>query len=81
MYYFYILQNNYGKLYCGYTQNVDLRVLKHNQSSGAKYTSKYKNFQLVFKQEFDTKQEALKRESQIKKWSRSKKLALINDKL
>lgn len=57
MYYFCILKNDYGKLYCGYSEDPQSRLKKHNQSSGAKYTRKYGKFKLVYTEGFGTKTE------------------------
>lgn len=78
MWYVYLLECNDRSYYCGYTQDVDLRVCRHNQGRGAVYTACRKPVKLVWQESHDTEQSALKRERQIKGWSRVKKKALIN---
>lgn len=43
----------------------------------AKYIRYFVSFELVYKEEYSTRQEAMKREWQLKKWTRVKKEALI----
>ncbi len=77
MYTVYILKNSYNKLYIGYTSNIKERIGRHTSGDGAKYTQKYKDFTLVYEEEFETVLEARKREKQIKGWRREKKDNLI----
>lgn len=76
--YVYILECNDKTLYTGYTTNLKNRIKKHNNSVGAKYTRGRTPVKLVYFEVFDTKSEALKREIEIKKFSREKKMDLIN---
>jgi putative endonuclease len=81
-YYCYILRCSDDTLYCGYTDNLELRVEKHNRKKGAKYTRHRTPATLVYSEKLETKSEALKREHQIKKLTREEKLKLISyDKL
>jgi putative endonuclease len=81
MYYFYIAKNKHQKLYVGSTSNLTNRLKRHNLGYGAKYTSVLKSYDIVYSEKFLTLQESRSREAQIKKWSRKKKLALIENKL
>lgn len=76
----YILQCNDDSLYTGYTVNIEERLKLHEAGKGAKYTRGRGPFRLVYTERYSTKSEALKREYEIKQWSRAKKLALINKK-
>ncbi len=78
MFYVYILQNRVGKFYVGVSKNLEERLRLHNKGKGAKYTSDYKGFQIVYKEEHNVLADACKREKQIKGWSRAKKKALIS---
>ena len=49
----------------------------HNKGIGAKYTRNRYPVELVYSESFETKQEAMKREYEIKKLKRIKKLDLI----
>jgi len=65
-------------LYTGYTTNLDKRIKTHNAKKGAKYTRGRTPVVLKYYEEFDNKVDATKRESQIKKLRRAKKLRLFN---
>lgn len=75
--YIYILECSDGTYYTGWTNNLELRIEAHNSGKGAKYTRGRTPVKIVYKEEFDTKTEALKREIEIKKLSRLKKIELI----
>jgi predicted GIY-YIG superfamily endonuclease len=75
--YVYILLCNDSTLYTGWTNDPESRVCAHNAGSGAKYTKMRLPVKLVYLENLDTKTEALKRELEIKKLSRRKKLELI----
>ena len=78
MFYCYILKCSDGTLYTGYTNNLEKRVETHNKGKGAKYTKKRLPVELVYYEEFQTKEEAMSREWHIKhKLSRKEKLKLI----
>lgn len=76
-YFTYILKCADDTLYTGYTDNVEKRVFVHNSGKGAKYTRARLPVSLLYFEEFQSKSDALKREAQIKKLSRTKKLELI----
>ena len=77
MYFVYLLKCSDDTLYCGYTLDVKSRVIKHNVGKGAKYTVSRRPVNLVYWEKYTTKSLALRREYQIKKLSRSEKLALL----
>ncbi len=77
LFYVYILSNQNGMLYTGVTSNLEERVLEHKQKRFKGYTQKYAIDRLVYYEEFEVSLEAIEREKQIKKWRRSKKIALI----
>ena len=77
-YFVYILLTEDDKLYCGYTDDVEKRLLAHVSGTGAKYTRAHKPLKIVYKQEFATKSEAMKEEYRIKHLPRSEKFKLIN---
>ena len=80
MNYTYILSCSDGTLYTGWTNDLEKRLKAHNKGKGAKYTKTRRPVSLVYHEEFDTKEEAMKREYAIKKLSRTKKLELIEQK-
>ena len=80
MNYIYIVQCKDGTYYTGWTNNLEKRVLQHNQGKGAKYTKARKPVELLYFEEYETKEQAMKREYEIKQLPRSKKEELINSK-
>ncbi|GGW78335.1 GIY-YIG nuclease family protein [Salegentibacter mishustinae] len=56
-----------NKYYIGSTQDINIRLEKHLQSKQG-FTSKAKDWVLVYSEEFKIRTEAIRRERQIKKW-------------
>jgi putative endonuclease len=79
MYFLYILRTSSNTLYIGQTNNLKKRLQEHKgkTSKSAKYVRFFNSFELVYTEEFPTRQEAMKREWQLKKWTKAKKEALI----
>ena len=77
MWYTYILKCSDGSFYTGHTNDLSKRLNRHNVGRGPKWTSYRLPVKLVFQEHHETEESAIKREKQIKKWSRSKKDALI----
>ncbi len=73
----YILECADGSYYTGSTNNIDLRLLQHNNGEGANHTKKRLPVKLVYHEEFKRIDEAFYREKQVQGWSRKKKEALI----
>lgn len=82
-YFTYILRTSRNTLYIGQTNNLEKRIKEHESKSSksAKYIRYFKSFELVYKEKYQTRQEAMKRECQLKKLSRAKKEALITRNL
>ena len=77
--YVYILECNDKTLYTGYTNNLEKRILSHNElKTGARYTKSRRPVKLIYSEKYKTKSESLKREIAIKKLNRGEKLKLIN---
>ena len=72
----YILQCADGTLYTGWTTDLENRINAHNSGSGAKYTRGRGPVRLLYSEVFETKGEALKREKEIQKMTRVRKLKL-----
>ncbi|MGX8774032.1 MAG: GIY-YIG nuclease family protein [Bacillota bacterium] len=77
MNYTYILRCSDGTLYTGWTNDLGRRVASHNDGTGGKYTRARRPVELVYYETFETKQEAMSREWQIKHMSRKDKEELI----
>ncbi|MGI6442594.1 MAG: GIY-YIG nuclease family protein [Synergistaceae bacterium] len=75
--YVYIVRCSDSTLYTGWTYDVDKRILAHNNGSGAKYTRGRTPVLLCYTESFETKEEALSREMEIKKLKRSEKEKLL----
>ena len=68
----YILfSKNLDRYYVGSTGNVEVRLEKHLQRHKG-FTSKAKDWTVVYVEKFASKEEAMKRERQIKKWKSRK---------
>jgi type I site-specific restriction endonuclease len=79
--YMYILQCVDGSFYTGSTKDLKLRLEQHKSGEGANYTSKHLPVKLVYYEVFDRIDAAFAREKQLQKWSRAKKIALIQGDL
>ena len=78
MNYTYILKCSDGSLYTGWTNDLERRVKVHNEGKGAKYTKSRRPVELVYYEEFLTKEEAMKREYEIKHFIRKYTLPLVH---
>ena len=76
----YIVRCSDGTLYAGWTNDLEKRLKAHNNGTGAKYTRTRRPVELVYYEEFETKEEAMRREYAIKQLSRQEKLKLIERK-
>jgi len=82
MFFTYILECSDKTFYVGYTNDLEKRLYKHNNSkSGAHYTKIRRPVFLKYQEKFKTLSEALKREREIKKLKRKDKIKLINNKI
>jgi putative endonuclease len=76
----YILRTDKNTLYTGYTDDLEKRLLKHREGKGSKYLRSFKSFEIVYREEFDTKSEAMKREAEIKKLTKQQKNLLLKSR-
>ena len=75
--YIYILRCRGGGLYTGWTVDVAHRVEQHQAGQGGRYTRSHLPVELVYHESWPTKSEAMRRETEIKKMSRTAKLNLV----
>ena len=75
--YLYILLCADGSFYTGSTNDLERRMLEHQNGEGANHTRKRLPVELVYTEEYDRIDGAYYRERQIHGWSHAKKLALI----
>lgn len=79
MYKIYILRTSKNTLYTGITNNIEKRLKEHKEKGkrASKYMKSVNSFELVYTEDFESKSQALVRESEIKKLTKLKKEALI----
>ena len=77
MNYAYMLRCSDGTLYSGWTNDLKKRLAAHNAGKGAKYTKTRLPVELVYFEEFATKEEAMRREWELKHLTRAEKLKLV----
>ena len=78
MFYMYILRCADGSLYIGNTSTIDDRVIRHNEGRAeCAYTINRRPVAMAYSEAFDSRTQAVRRERQIKRWTRAKKEALI----
>jgi putative endonuclease len=75
--YMYILLCSNGHYYTGSTNDLERRLIEHQNGEGANFTRKHLPVELVYYEEFDRIDDAFYREKQVQGWSRKKKEALI----
>ncbi|WBL78477.1 GIY-YIG nuclease family protein [Bradyrhizobium xenonodulans] len=77
-YYVYILASKIGgTLYIGVTNDLIRRVAEHKSKLIESFTEKYDVARLVYFEQFDDPENAIKREKRLKKWNRAWKVRLI----
>ena len=76
-YFVYILRCTDGSLYTGITTDVRRRFEEHKNGKGGGYTRGHGAAKIVHTEKLQDRSAALRREAEIKKWKREKKLTLI----
>ena len=74
MWHVYLLKCKDNSIYTGITDNLERRFSEHRAGKGGHYTSSHGTVKILYSEKFETKSEALKREAEIKRWRREKKL-------
>jgi predicted GIY-YIG superfamily endonuclease len=77
VHYVYILRCADNALYIGETSDITSRVAKHHEGSACRFTAERRPELLVHVEQHSTRLAALKRERQLKRWTKAKKEALI----
>ena len=77
VFFVYMVRCADGTLYTGFARNPDDRVKVHNSGKGAKYTRSRLPVSLVYSEQCESLSAALKRERELKPWTRARKEALI----
>ena len=78
MNYTYIVECSDGTFYTGWTNDLDRRIAAHNSGKGAKYTKTRRPVTLVYYEMFEAKEEAMRREYEIKQYSQQTEEKLID---
>ncbi len=77
-YYVYLVTNKINSvIYTGMTNNLNRRVTEHKNKLIKGFTNAYNITKLVHFEEFQSANEAILREKQIKKWPRKRKIELV----
>jgi signal transduction histidine kinase/predicted GIY-YIG superfamily endonuclease len=76
-FYTYMLLCADDSYYVGQTDDMDKRLVEHQEGRGAAYTATRLPVRLIWFEEFSTREEAESAEARIKNWSRAKKAALV----
>lgn len=77
MWFVYVIQCVDESLYTGSTNNLEKRFLDHKNGKGGYYTRSHKPIRLVYSEGAPTHSAALKREAEIKDWSRAMKIKTL----
>ncbi len=65
----YVLYSGkYDKIYIGYTSNLEARLLSHNKLGNKGWTIKYRPWELIHSESFETKKDAMTREKELKSY-------------
>jgi putative endonuclease len=79
MWHVYILECKDKSLYTGITKSLTDRLNYHNRGKASKYTRGRTPVKMIYTEDHPSKTSALKREHELKRWSREKKLTLIRN--
>jgi len=75
----YILRCADGSYYTGHTDDLERRIGEHDAGAVSScYTFRRRPVEVVFKDEFSTREEELAAERRVKGWSRLKKEAMMS---
>ncbi len=77
MFFLYLLKCRDGSIYTGITTDIERRFKEHKEGKGGRFTRAKKAVKLLYTEECGTRSTALKREAEIKRWNRKKKLAFV----
>ena len=76
-YYVYILASPSRALYTGVTNDLARRLYEHRTGAASSFTRRYSVHRLVHIETATNPRDAIARETRIKRWTRRKKIALI----
>jgi putative endonuclease len=73
----YIVECSDKTLYTGTTNNLDERISKHNEGTGAKYTRGRGPVKILYSHSFESRSEACKHEYELKQLSKTAKVDIV----
>ncbi len=73
----YILENPEGRTYVGQTQDIEVRIKRHNRGSGEMWTQGKGVWSLIYTETFKTRSEAIKREKKLKSLKLGKRMKIL----
>ena len=79
-YFVYLLECRGKSYYCGFTKNLQARLTAHNNGNGGRYTRSHRPIKLVYFEKAKSLKTAMKRENEIKTFTKKKKKQLIEQK-
>ena len=63
----YVLHSQrFDKIYVGYTSDIEKRLFAHNHPSNKGWTKSFQPWKIIYREEFERKEEAMVREKQLK---------------
>ena len=77
----YMIECSDGSIYTGISGDMARRWIEHRDIKGSKYTGSHRAVKLLWTESHEDEESAEKREMQIKRWTRRKKLALASGDL
>ncbi len=67
MYRVYVLYSpKYNKIYIGQTEDIERRLIEHNNGLLSTYAKRYKLWKIIYTEKYATRSEAIRREKQLK---------------
>ena len=67
MFIVYVLHSSkFNKIYIGFTSDLEKRLKSHNYVATKGWTIKFRPWKLIYKEEYKLKNDAIKREKQLK---------------
>ena len=77
MWFLYVLECSDGSFYTGISNNLEKRITEHNSGKGSKYARARLPVRLIYSECVETKSQALKREIEVKRLTRTQKEQLV----
>lgn len=75
----YLVECGDGSFYCGHTKDIQERIKTHNSGRGGRYTRSHLPVKLVYFEKKKSRKSAMKRELEIKSFTRSAKESMIKN--